>query len=329
VYGAIKGMVAAVGDPYTVFLPPQENKVVQEDLQGNFDGVGIQIGFIGTQLAVIAPLPDSPAEIAGLKAGDLIIAIKDEKKNFERATQGITLPEAVQAIRGPRGSVVTLTIMREGQEEPLEFDITRANIDVPSIRVEYVGEEGTIAHINVLKFGGETKEEWDKAVAELLLKPEIIGLVLDVRNNPGGYLQGAADLASDFVDNGKVVVIEEEGNAKIRTEYKNEKFPRLKNFSAVVLINKGSASASEILAGALRDQNDISLVGEKTFGKGTIQEPQQLEDGVGLHITIARWLTPDEVWVDGVGLEPDFAVEDDSETEEDEQLQKAIELLQS
>lgn len=326
VYGAIKGMVSAIEDPYTVFLPPTENKVVQEDLQGNFEGVGIQIGFQGSQLAVIAPLPDSPAENAGVEAGDLIIGIKDTIKDLDRGTQGITLSEAVEAIRGTRGSKVTLTLLRGEETDPRVVELTRESISVPSISLEYVGEGSSIAHVRVLKFGGETKAEWDTKVVELLTKPGLTGIVLDVRNNPGGYLQGAVDLATDFLEVGDLVVVEEDGRGG-RIEDKVETLGRLRNQKVVVLINKGSASASEILAGALRDGKNIKLVGENSFGKGTIQEPQQINGGSGLHITIAKWLTPSGYWVDGQGLDPDVVVEDNSETDEDEQLQEAIKLV--
>lgn len=327
VYGAIRGMVASIDDPYTVFLPPRENQVVQEDLQGNFEGVGIQIGFKGSQLAVIAPLSDSPAEEAGVKSGDIIAGIKDERKGIDRGTVGITLPEAVQAIRGPAGTDVTLVLLREGEEQPIETVITRASIEVPSIVVEYVGEDASIAHVKLLKFSGETLTEWEDTVVELLQRDRLSGIILDVRNNPGGYLQGAVELSSDFLDTGNVVVIEETGEGR-REEFRVEKLGRLRNQEVVVLINEGSASASEILAGALRDNEEIPLVGTNSFGKGTIQEPQQINGGAGLHITIARWLTPSGFWVNEGGLAPDVEVEDDPETEEDEQLQRAIELLQ-
>ncbi|OGM27295.1 hypothetical protein A2962_01950 [Candidatus Woesebacteria bacterium RIFCSPLOWO2_01_FULL_39_61] len=326
VYGAIRGMVAAVGDPYTVFLPPEENKVVQEDLQGNFDGIGIQIGFKGTQLVVMAPLSSSPAEKAGIKAGDYIIAIKDEKKGIDRGTQGITLPEAVQTIRGPKGTSVTLTLTREGEDEPFEKEITRANIDVPSVTVEYVGDQENIAHVKILKFAGETLEEWENTVVELVKKPNLNGIIVDVRNNPGGYLQGAVELASDFLEDGQVVVIEQDGDGS-KQEFRVEKLGRLRKLKTVVLINGGSASASEIFAGALRDAKAVNLVGEVSFGKGTIQEPQQINGGAGLHITIARWLTPNGTWVNEGGLKPDSEVEDNPDTSEDEQLQKAIEIV--
>ncbi len=326
IYGAIKGMVAAVGDPYTVFLPPSENKVVQEDLQGSFEGVGIQIGFKGTQLAVISPLPDSPAEKAGAKAGDFIIGIRDEGKGIDRGTGGISLPEAVQAIRGPAGSTVTLTLLREDSVEPIEIDIIRASIEVPSVTLSFVGENENIAHVKILKFSGETLDEWEEVVIELLINPEVVGIIMDVRNNPGGFLQGAVDLSSEFLDTGALVVIEDSSDGGFE-EFKVERIGRFKNQKVVILINGGSASASEIFAGALRDNEKIQLVGQTSFGKGTIQEPQQVDNGAGLHVTIARWLTPSGFWVDEGGLVPDVEVKDNPDTEEDEQLLKAIEIL--
>src|SRR3990167_1235094 len=168
VYGAIRGMVAAVGDPYTVFLSPDENRVVQEDLSGQFEGVGIQIGFKGSRLAVISPLPDTPAESSGIKAGDLIVGIIDEQKGIDRGTDGITLPEAVQLIRGPAGSKVTLVLTREGSDEPFEIEVVRSRIDVASIELKFVGEGENVAYIRVLKFGEETFAEWDSTVSEVL-----------------------------------------------------------------------------------------------------------------------------------------------------------------
>ena len=329
VYGAISGMVQAVGDPYTAFLPPSENKVVQEDLQGNFDGIGIQIGFRGTQLAVISPLPGTPAEKAGVKAGDYIIGIKDEAKDLDKGTVGISLPEAVQAIRGPAGTKVALILLREGSPEPIDVEIVRGTIDVPSVILEFVdgGNGRKVAHLRLLKFGAETYAEWDKAVVEISQKTDLSGVILDLRNNPGGYLQGAIDTASDFLKVGDVVVIQESGS-KVKESFKSERVGRLGGKKLVVLVNEGSASASEILAGALRDDNHVKIIGETTFGKGTIQEPLELDGGAGLHITIARWLTPSGFWVNEKGLEPDIKIEDNPETLEDEQLLKAIELLQ-
>lgn len=326
VYGAIEGMVSALGDPYTVFLPPSENKVVQEDLNGTFEGVGIQIGFKGTQLAVITPIPGSPAEKVGVKPGDFIIGIKDAGKNVDRGTVGISLPEAVQAIRGRAGTKVTLTLLREGEAKPIVVDIVRQELNVPTLILSFVGDGGAIAHIKLLKFGGETESEWQKAVVEIVRKKEVKAVILDLRNNPGGYLQGAVDVASEFLKTGSVVVTEERSDGS-KNEFKVERLGQLVNIPVIVIINEGSASASEILAGALRDARKITLVGEKTFGKGTIQEPLQLKGGSGLHITIARWLTPSGFWVNEKGLEPDTLIKDDLNTTADEQLEKAIELL--
>lgn len=326
IYGAIKGMVSSLGDPYTAFLTPGENKVVKEDLQGNFEGIGIEIGYRGNQLAVISPLPGSPAEKAGIKAGDFIIGIKDENKNIDKSTSGITLPQAVQDIRGPAGSKVTLAILREGREDALLVDVVRERINIPSVVLEYVGDDKEIAHVKLYKFGGETSAEWDKAVYEIQKNKNIKAIILDVRNNGGGYLQAAVYIASDFLENGDTIVIEEDATGQTK-EFKNEKIPRLERYPVFVLINNGSASASEILAGALKDQFGATLVGQKTFGKGTIQEPISIEDGSGLHITIARWLTPNKFWVNETGLNPDVIIEDNLETQEDEVLTETLKLI--
>lgn len=328
IYGAIKGMVASLGDPYTVFLAPTENKVVNEDLSGSFEGVGIQIGFKGTQLAVVAPLPGTPAEKVGVKPGDFIIGITDKEKGIERGTVGLSLPQAVEIIRGKAGTKVTLTLLREGVTEPLVVTMTRQKIDVPTIILSYVGDGKDIAYLRLLKFGSETETEWQKAVKEIVAKKETKGMVLDLRSNPGGYLQGAVDIASEFIKMGSTVVIEERGD-KTKSDYKVEKVGLLQNMPVVILINQGSASASEILAGALRDDRKVKLVGETSFGKGTIQEPEDLEGGSGIHVTIAKWLTPSGYWVNEKGLEPDVKIEDDPKTAQDEQLQKAIETLNS
>lgn len=326
VYGAISGMVAALQDPYTVFLPPSENKMIKEDLQGNFDGAGIQIGFKGKQLTVIAPLPQSPAEKAGVKAGDYIIGIRDEKKGLDIGTIGLSLVEAVEAIRGKKGTTVTLTLLRDQIEEPIIVDIVRDSINVPSVTLDFQEKDGfKIANLKLLKFGGETKAEWDKAISEIL-KTNPSGIILDLRNNPGGYLQGSVDTAGDFLKNGTLVTYEEYSDGK-KEEYKTTKIPRLINYPLVILVNKGSASASEILAGALRDQIKTKIIGETTFGKGTIQEPKELEGGSGIHITVAKWLTPNGFWINEKGLDPDVKIEDNLETKEDEQLQKALEEL--
>jgi carboxyl-terminal processing protease len=329
VYGAIRGMVAAVGDPYTVFLEPKQNKVVEEDLKGSFDGVGIQIGYKKGDLAVIAPLPGSPAEKAGVKPGDIIAEIKDTAKGIDIGTSGISLDEAIEVIRGKAGTSVTLILVREGADKPITATMNRSSIDVPSLIVKYTDESKEIANIKLTKFAAETEAEWETKVAELLTNPNLKGIVLDLRNNPGGYLQGAVDLASDFLESGDVVV-KEANSSDTNHEYTVQKLGRFKNMKLVVLVNGGSASASEIFAGAMRDHNRAKLVGEKTFGKGTIQEPEQIDGGAGLHITIAKWLTPNGTWVHETGLQPDVEVKpDEKDTTKDVQLDKAVEILKS
>ena len=325
VYGAISGMVSALGDPYTSFLPPEENKVIEEDLSGSFQGVGIQIGFKGKNLAVIAPLPDSPAEKAGVKAGDFIVGIVDSAKGIETGTAGMSLNDAVKLIRGKSGTKVTLVLLRDGSTESFKKEITREELDVPSVVTSYV-ENNTIAHVKILKFGADTETEWQKSVSEVMNKsPKITSLILDLRNNPGGYLQSSVDIAGEFVKKDSVVVIEDKGTDK--TYYKTDRTGSYQTMKVVILVNGGSASASEILAGALSETKGYKLVGDKTFGKGTIQDPLQLEKGASLHLTIAKWLTPKGNWVHEKGIEPDVKVEDKDDTSEDEQLLEAIKML--
>ncbi len=327
VYGAIQGMVASLGDPYTLFLPPMQNKLTNQDLQGNFDGVGIQIGYKGTQLAVEAPLPGSPAEKAGVKPGDLIIGIKDTAKNLDITTENLSLGDAVGDIRGSAGTTVTLTLIREGAAKPIVVDLVRQKINVPSVTLNYEGKNQDIAHISILKFGGDTVTQWQKAITDITGKENIKGIILDLRNNPGGYLQDAVDIAGEFVPKGTTVVIQQNGDST-KQELKTDRVGAFVDSKVVVLVNGGSASASEILAGALRDDRKIQLIGEKTFGKGTIQEPEDLDNGAGLHITIAKWLTPNGTWVHGTGLTPDIKVVQSETSKIDDQLQKAIDLFQ-
>jgi carboxyl-terminal processing protease len=326
VYGAIEGMVASAGDPYTTFLPPTQNKIINDNLSGSFGGVGIEIGYKDGHLAVIAPLPDTPAEKAGVKGGDLIIKITDKAKDVDIDSTGMTSSEAVTYIRGTEGTKVSLTLMRDGVSEPIIVEITRAKIEVPSVKLTWVGDASDIADIKVSEFGAETKNEWNKVVTEILAKSSTKGIIIDLRNNPGGYMQGAVDLASDFVKTNTTVVIQQNGDGA-KEEYKSENLPRLGNYNVVVLINGGSASASEILSGALRDNKGIKLVGDKSFGKGTIQEPIDITGGSGIHVTTAKWLTPKGIWVHGEGLTPDVLVANVDNATEDAQLEAAIGLF--
>jgi carboxyl-terminal processing protease len=326
VYGAISGMVSSLGDPFTMFLPPAQNKTVNEDLSGSFEGVGIQIGFDTSQrLMVESPLPESPAEKAGVKAGDYIVHIKDAKKNIDQDTVGINITEAVNIIRGPKGSVITLTLVRKGETKPIITDLTRAKLDVPSVALSFVGPDADIAQIKLNSFDAESPQEWRKAVDEILAKGGVKGIIVDLRNNPGGYLQDAVELAGDFVKVGTVIVTEENGQGG-KFDYKTDKPGRLIGMPVVILINGGSASASEILSGALRDHVGAKLVGEKSFGKGTVQAPIDFPGGSGLHVTVAKWLTPKGTWVHEVGLTPDVMAEAPTATG-DAQLDSAITLF--
>lgn len=322
-YGAISGMVAAVGDPYTFFLPPDLQKSSKEDLNGSFEGVGIQLGFNkDKKLIVIAPLSGTPAQRAGIKPQDLIVKIDDQD------TTNMSLPEAVKLIRGKKGTAVLLTIFREGEDETREVKLIRDHIIVKSVEVSFKQTPGKkIAILKLSRFGERTKEEWETAVSEIISNGSQ-GVILDLRNNPGGFLEGAVFIASEFLDGGDVVLQENAQGEKV--SFKVERVGKLTKIPMVVLLNKGSASASEIVAGALDDRDRAQLVGEKSFGKGTIQQAQDLEGNTGIHITVAKWLTPKGRWVNETeGLEPDVKIEMDKENETlDPQLQKALELLE-
>lgn len=327
-YGAIQGMVAALGDPYTVFLSPQAQKTAKEQLGGSFEGVGIQLGYNKEKrLVVIAPLKNTPADKAGVRAGDLILEIDGKEAGI------FSLPEAVGLIRGPKGSSVALLLLSENETKPKEIKITRDTIVVKS--VEYEAETTPsgkkVALIRLSSFGEKTNQEWDEAVREALAGGAE-GVVVDVRNNPGGFLDSAVYISSEFLSGGRVVLQENsQGNRQEQGTIREGKMLRL---PLVMLINKGSASASEILAGAIQDRERGKLVGEQSFGKGTIQNAEDLPQGTGIHITTSKWLTPNGRWIHNTGLTPDVKVEIDQEAakespadKKDSQLDKALELL--
>jgi len=329
--GAISGMVSSLGDPYTIFLPPEDNQINKDDLLGEFGGVGIQLGYKKGILAVIAPLEGTPAERAGIKAGDLILKIKDEKKGIDKETESISLPEAVKLIRGEKGSLVTLTLAREGEEEPFEVDIIRDQIAVPALESEWKRKEGRrFAYVRLFQFTDRMNKEWINWVNSISQEkdsPDFGGVILDLRNNPGGYLQGAVFVAGDFLARGKVVVWQEDYRGK-KTKFAVDRPGLLLDVPLVVLVNQGSASASEILAGALRDYRRATIVGTKTFGKGTVQEPEELPGHAGLHITVARWLLPEGDSINEKGIEPDVLVEPDSDGQkEDLILERGMDIL--
>ncbi len=336
VYGAIEGLVQSLDDPYTVFLPPEENKRSNEDLDGQFGGVGISLGYKDEQLAVMSPVVKTPADRAGVRAGDLILKIIDKKKNIDRDTNGISLSEAVTLIRGEVGSEVTLKMYREGKQEPFDVTLVRDNIVVPSVELEWKESKGKkVAWVKMYKFTDRLGEEWDSVVEEIKkedTKSNYGGIVLDLRNNPGGYLQTSVQIASEFLKEG-VVVKQQSSNGKVETYNVDTRRGALVNDKMVVLINGGSASAAEILAGALKENNRAKLVGEKSFGKGTVQQPEDFPDGSGLHITIAKWLLPSGKNIHKEGVIPDVEVKWEEPKEDnlkaDNQVDKAIEVLLS
>lgn len=320
-YGAISGTVKALGDPYTAFLPPKLNEAINESLNNTYQGIGAELGLKNDQLMVVAPLDGSPAKADGIRSGDKILAINGE------STAGITISEAVAKIRGDAGTTVTLTI-QHGDSQPEDIDISRGVIKVDSVTWEDKGD-GTV-YIRISRFGQNTNDEWDKAVREINDQvPQLDAIVLDLRGNPGGYMLGAVYIASDFF-NGKTVLIQQSATGEEQAIPALDKTGNFDNVPGVfVLVDEGSASAAEILAAALRDQVGAKLIGQTTFGKGTIQDTKDFPDGSGIHITTAKWLTPSGKWIHDIGLEPDIKVEitdQDIENQNDSQLQKALDL---
>ena len=319
-YGAISGLVSSLDDPYSVFFPPEPAKEFTDDLSGKFEGIGAEIGIRDNLLTVISPLSESPAESAGLKARDRILEIDGYK------TDSLSLNEAVQRIRGEKGTTVTLKIYREKDNNYHEIKITRDVIKIVSVKYEM--KEGNIAYIQITNFNQDTLSRFKSAVDEVILQnPK--GIILDLRSNPGGYLSTAVDISSYWVDPGKVVVKEEFSEDEVQ-DYTANGSAQLKNYPTIVLVNGGSASASEIVSGALQDYGLAKLVGEKTFGKGSVQNLEELSDGSAVKLTIARWLTPNDRQIDVVGIDPDEVVEmteDDYNNNLDPQLDKALELL--
>ncbi|MEK7565951.1 MAG: S41 family peptidase [Patescibacteria group bacterium] len=325
VYGAISGMVAAIGDPYTIFLPPKENRESKESLNGSFEGIGAQLGIKEKRIIVVAPISGMPAEKAGIKTGDWILKVDGKE------TANWTLPETVAKIRGPKGTEVVLTIIHEGQTKAVDLKIVRDTITIKSI--EWKKMENDVIYLRLSRFGEDTNAEWDEAVGKIREVGNIRGIVFDLRNNPGGYLKGAVYIASEFIKSGLIVKqVNGDGSSQ---SYNVERAGKLTEIPVVVLINGGSASASEIVAGAIQARGRGQLVGDKSFGKGSVQEAEDLPGGSGLHVTISKWLLPNpagsggaEKWINGEGLTPDVKIEnDESQPDKDLQLEKAIEVL--
>lgn len=334
--GAITGMVQSVGDPFTVYLPPAQNSNFKQGMAGQFTGIGAELGVKDKDIIVIAPLTGSPAEKSGIKAGDIITKVGEE------STFGWTLTQAVEKIRGPKGTEVVLTVVHKNANKPTEVEIIRDVITIKSVEgwvknvnnvdkiadaVKKESGNSSIAYVRLSQFGDSTNKDWTSIINELNLKirssQSFKGVILDLRNNPGGYLTDAVFVSSEFLQVGKPVVSEDTGSDKKTLNVSRKGL--LLEYPVVVLINRGSASASEIVAAALRDNLGAKLVGETSFGKGTIQQAEDLGGGSGLHVTIAKWLTPKNEWVNGKGLKPDVEVElDEKNQERDTQLEKAI-----
>ncbi|HAR99715.1 MAG: Carboxyl-terminal protease [Candidatus Moranbacteria bacterium GW2011_GWC2_37_73] len=320
-YGAIKGMLAATGDPYTTFLDPIENQKFGEDISGNFEGIGAELGIKSGILTVIAPLQGTPAEKAGIRSGDKIIKI-DGKSSGD-----MTIEEAVDHIRGKKGTSVVLTVYREGNADAQDITVQRGIINVKSVTFEV--KENNIAYIKITRFGDDTNKLFAEAIKKVSTAKNQ-GLVIDLRNNPGGYLETSIDVASKLLPKGKIVVIEESGNKSQKKMY-TRGGDVASEIETVVLINEGSASASEILAGALKNnRSNITLVGKKSFGKGSVQEFIEMPQGTAAKITVARWLTPDGTQINEQGIKPDNEVEfsdEDYENNRDPQLDEALKIL--
>lgn len=319
-YGALSGVAASLGDPYTVFFDPETTKAFNQEISGTFEGIGIEIGIKKENLVVIAPLPNSPAEKAGLLAGDKIIEIDDQ------STLGITTDLAVSLIRGEKGTKVGLLIEREGEEKPIAFSITRELIKIQTVSWRMIEER--FAYLQISHFNEDTEKEFQMAAREIILKAPL-GVIIDLRNNPGGFLDTAINITSAFIPKGQVAVIEEFGTGK-REEYKTDKEQLFQNLPVIVLVNGGSASASEIFAGALQDYEIATIVGEKTFGKGLVQELEKFSDGSSLKLSVAQWLTPKGRSIDQEGIEPDVIIEltqDDYDSNRDPQLEEALRFL--
>ncbi|MFA6285295.1 MAG: S41 family peptidase [Parcubacteria group bacterium] len=323
IYGAISGMVKAVGDPFSSFMNPDESQQFSQDLEGTFEGIGVEIGMKNDILTVISPLESSPGEKAGLRAGDKILKIGD------KLTTDMTVDEAVSLIRGQKGTEITLMILHEKSTSPIEIKIIRDQINVKSVKLEF--KDNGIAVIKISKFGDDTTSGMNQA-ANQIVSQKAKGVILDLRNNPGGYLESAIDISSKFIPAGKVVVSEEERGAQNggKKDFSARGGDILGSIPVVVLVNGGSASASEITAGALRDDLNAPLIGKKTFGKGSVQELEKLVGGSTLRVTIARWLTPNGDYIMEKGIDPTIDVdltENDYNNNRDPQMDKALEVI--
>lgn len=320
VYGAINGMLSATGDPYSSFFNPEESKMFSEDIAGSFDGIGAELGIKDEILTVIAPLDGSPAQKSGIRSGDKILKI-DEKSSME-----LTIDQAVDLIRGKKGTQVKLTILHDGDQETIEITVTRDTIKLDSAKVEF--KDDGIAYLKIIKFSDDVDVQFNSAMNKIIAEKSK-GIILDLRDNPGGLLDKSVLIASRIIPKDNVVVLEEDSSGK-RKDLRTLGGDKLSSIPMVVLINEGSASASEILAGALKDDRGLTLIGEKTFGKGSVQQLIDLSGGSSVKITVAKWLTPKGDYIMEKGISPDIGIEmtnDDYKNNRDPQFDKAMEEI--
>lgn len=324
-YGAISGMVASAGDPYTSFFDPSQNKDIQSQLSGSYEGIGAELGYNkDKQLVIIAPLKDSPAAAAGIKAGDVIAKIDGNN------SVNSSLDDAVSKIRGKAGTTVKLTLVRSDTPNPIDVTITRKQITVNSIDLTFKDNPNApagnnqIAYLRLSRFGDTTIQEWDTAVSQITAHGAK-ALVLDLRDNPGGYFDAAIHVGSEFFTGGEIVG-QQDAQGHVQ-KFNVDHVGQLTAMPTVVLINGGSASAAEIVSGALKTRNRATLIGENSFGKGSVQQVIDLPQSTSLHVTIAKWLLPDGSNIDKVGIKPNQEVtltSDDAQTGQDPQLDAAV-----
>ncbi len=315
--GAIRGMLQALDDPYAAFLNSQQFSLESQDFKGVFEGIGAEVGVRDGRITVLSPLPDTPAEQAGIKPGDLILEINGE------STKGMTLTETVSRIRGQKGTTVQLKVLHRNTTEPVSITVTRGVVKIQSVR--FLMLTGGIGHLRISTFAETTNQQVQDALTKFD-RAHGVGLVLDLRNNPGGLLSSVVDVASQFLDSG-LVLYEIDAHGE-RTDWQVKPGGHGRTIPLVVLVNEFSASASEVLTGAIIDHNRAHVVGNKTFGKGSVNTLRPLKDGSGVYFTIARWFTPNGTLIEGKGITPDIEATNPSDATADVQLDRAIQVLQ-